>query len=96
MEARAAIGVTVIDSMTRQPLTGATVTVVSANGYAETVTAPASSGSYQFGFAYEKEGVYAVTVRRTGYHDWHIKDVVVTRDVCHVQGVGLEAALMPL
>ena len=96
LEARAAIGVTVIDSVTKQPLAGATVTVVRAEGYTESVTMPDSSGMNQVGMAFERDGVYVVTVTRTGYRDWQAKDVVVTRDECHVQPVSLEAAMVPL
>ncbi len=45
----------------------------------------------------ERPGVYAITIRKSGYADWTKGGVTVrmTSDGCHVQGVHLDAALVP-
>jgi hypothetical protein len=73
---------------------GATATAVDGtytdtNGFPEIITQPELAIS----LAYERAGTYAVTVTKTGYRDWMTSGVRVTRDVCHVRTVTLNAQL---
>jgi hypothetical protein len=45
--------------------------------------------------AWERAGVYTVTIRKPGYQDWIREQVVVTADECHVRTVKLQADLIP-
>jgi hypothetical protein len=88
--------VRVTDEVTKQPVLEYTVTVVRADGYTETRTAPPNY-SYALGLAWELDGTYAVEVTKSGYQDWRANGVVVTRGICGgVQPVSLEAAMVPL
>ena len=93
-----AISVSATDSVTKQPVYGITGTVVRADGYTETQTAPANFSSLAFAFetVTSTAGTYDVKVTKAGYQDWQAKDVVVTSGACGVQTVNLEAAMVPL
>ena len=43
--------------------------------------------------AYERPGVYRITVRKPGYQDWALSDVVVLKDECHVITQTIDVAL---
>ena len=93
-----AIQVSAVDSRTRQPLYGITGTVVRADGYTETRTAPSNFSALSFAFdgLSSTHGTYDVKVTKAGYHDWQTEDVVVSRGACGVETVNLEAAMVPL
>jgi len=90
-EARPAILVTVRDSITNVPVSGARVIARSAT-IADTAQG-LPDGTYPL--AYERPGTYQVTVERSGYRLWTRANVRVTRDECHVQTVSLMALLQP-
>jgi hypothetical protein len=97
-EARAAVSLTVVDSLTGQGtgLTGLFARVVDGTFRDSTTsffTNP-STGIPGAGLAYERKGTYTVTVRATGYQDWTKTGVNVTADECHVTGVALTARLV--
>ena len=48
---------------------------------------------FTFYGAYEREGTYTITVSKEGYLDWQQFDVLVTKNVCHVNTVSLQAYL---
>ena len=60
---------------------------------------PAESSSSQLAdlysrqSAFERPGTYAVHVERAGYSSWDTAGIVVTKEVCHVSTVRLNAAL---
>lgn len=93
MEARSAISVEMRDARTGAALTGPATLVVRDGAFVETAEIPA--GLTGFGAAYERAGVYVVTIRKAGYRDWTRADVAVKSDECHVQTVVLRAALEP-
>ena len=45
------------------------------------------------GTAWERAGTYSVRVRSPGFRAWRRDSVVVTGDICHVHGVGLDVLL---
>jgi hypothetical protein len=98
MESRPAIVVTVIDSLTKERVYGATATILRTDGF--TQTSIPHSTIYRVAFAFEGVepvvGSYSVKVTKVGYQDWEAKDVVVTEDRCHVQTVSLDAMMVPL
>lgn len=91
-EARAAISVEALDSVTNASV-GAGARIIASDGaFADTViTVENFGGSY--GLAHEREGSYTVTVEQEGYAPWSRSDVEVTRDECHVRTVRLTALL---
>jgi hypothetical protein len=97
-EARAAVSLTVVDSLTGQGtgLTGLFARVVDGSFRDSTTsffTNP-STGIPSVGMAYERKGTYTVTVRATGYQEWTRTGVTVSADECHVNGVALVARLV--
>lgn len=96
-EARAAISVTMVDSLTGSAagMTGTWARAVD-GAYRDSTgffTPPGVSGA-SAGLAYERAGTYAVTVHANGYRDWTKSGVVVTAGECHVNGVQLTARLL--
>ena len=97
LEARAGVNVTVTDSVSGAPV-ASTVTVIVQDGqYRDSTTVPAGSpqGTNSVGAAWEREGVYAVTVRADGYSTWAKSGVRVESGECHVKAVSLSAKLQP-
>jgi hypothetical protein len=89
MEARPAIAVTAVDSVTGAPLARSTVAVARQDGFADTLRGVDSTVSG----AHERPGTFRVTLVTPGYRDW-VTDVAVTRDECHVQTAQLRARLV--
>lgn len=93
-EARAAISVEALDSVTNAPV-GAGARIIASDGaFADTIITVENFGG-PYGLAYERAGSYAVTVEQEGYAPWSRSDVQVTRDECHVGTVRLTALLRP-
>ena len=90
-EIRYGISVDVVDAASQIPKAdGSTMTIRDGN-YVESTTTQ-GNGLTMVG-APERAGTYIVTVAHSGYHTWIRTDVVVTKDVCHVQTVSLRAEL---
>jgi hypothetical protein len=94
------ITVLAVDSISDDTLWTGTKLVQTAADYADSVTAPA--GPPPVGFprlvvssAYERPGLYAVTVRRAGYIDWVRENVQVNTAECGLYTVDLTARLVP-
>jgi hypothetical protein len=65
--------------------------------YQETLRNPApedTAAELLYG-ADEREGIYTVSVAKSGYRPWVREEVRVTGDECHVRTVNLEARLIP-
>ncbi len=97
-EARAAISLTVVDSLTGQPtaFTGLFARAVDGT-YTDSTTSfftNTGNGYVGAGLAYERKGTYTVTVRASGYQDWIKTGVNVTAGECHVNGAVLTARLV--
>lgn len=93
-EARAAISVEALDSITNAPVEAGARIIASNGAFADTViTVEDFDGPY--GLAHERAGSYTVTVEQEGYAPWSRSDVQVTRDECHVRTVRLTALLRP-
>ena len=43
--------------------------------------------------ALERDGTYTVTVSKEGYNEWTQSDIVVTKNICHVNPITLQAYL---
>ncbi len=88
------LSITVTDAVTAAPVEDVTTEIRDGTGWVDpylTVLGNTVMG------AGERPGVYTITVRKDGYADWTRSGVTVTMtlDRCHVQGVHLDAALVP-
>jgi hypothetical protein len=97
-EARAAVSLVIVDSLTNKgdALTGLWARAVDGT-YRDSSVMTFSDQSLQatrMALAYERKGTYTVTVHATGYQDWTKTGVLVTADQCHVNGVSLTAKLV--
>lgn len=73
---------------------GATATAVDGtytdtNGFPDNYTQPEQA----IPLAYERSGTFSVSVTKAGYRNWTTSGVRVTREVCHVRTVTLNARL---
>lgn len=91
MEARAGINVVVTDSVTGSPVTTGVTLIVQDGTYRDSTNG--FPGANSLGSAWEREGVYAVTVRADGYAVWNKSGVRVQSDECHVKAVTIPAKL---
>jgi len=88
------LSITVTDAVTAAPIEGVAAEIRDGTGWVDpNVTV---FGNTVMG-AGERPGVYSITVRKSGYAEWTRSGVAVgmTSDGCHVQGVHLDAALVP-
>jgi hypothetical protein len=85
---RPGIDLTTVDSLTAQPVLTAATVAAQDGQYADRVT----SLPPHYYFAYERAGVYAVTVQVPGYQTWR-RTLVVTSGVCHVNTLEVAAQL---
>jgi hypothetical protein len=90
LDARAGLALTVVDSMTGQPITSPSLVIAQAATFADTGH---SFNGPTYYLLFERAGTYDVTVNHSDYHIWHRTGVVVTADRCHVQRVTMTAAL---
>ena len=97
LSAAAGINLTIVDSLTGQPvaLTGLWARAREGSYVDSTIAAftDPQSGAVRMAMVYERRGTYAVTVHANGFQDWNKNGVVVTGDVCHVIGVPLTARM---
>ncbi|MCX5765873.1 MAG: carboxypeptidase-like regulatory domain-containing protein [Gemmatimonadetes bacterium] len=89
--AAAGLNVTVTDSVSGAPVSGATVVAVGRNGARNDSTITGSGGTAAL--LYEAPGSFDVTVRLTGYTTWSRAGIAIAKDVCHVIPVSLGARL---
>jgi fructose-1,6-bisphosphatase/inositol monophosphatase family enzyme len=94
-EARPGLSVTVRDSVTGAAVASGVEIVAHEGEYADTARA-SLLGSGVYALAYERAGVYDVTVSHPAYRAWARAAVRVTADECHVQTVSLLARLAPI
>lgn len=96
-EARPAITLTVVDSVTNQATLFQNLWAVARDGtYKDSVAVSlgdVQKGSVTVPLAYERAGVYTVSAKADGYQVWSKSGVTVTGDVCHVTTVALTARL---
>lgn len=90
-QAVAGVSVMVIDAITNQPITDATLTLT-AGDYTETLQA-GTNGWY--GGAAERADTYNLSITAEGYSTVHVEDITVTQGVCHVNPVDLHVELQP-
>lgn len=90
--------VTITDSASGEPRAAEAVAVARARAFVDTLDPAVSIGDVLISRqgAYERKGIYEVSVRAPGYRDWVRSGVIVRPGECHVQGVALEARLPPL
>jgi hypothetical protein len=91
-EARAGINLVVSDSVTGAPAAAGAIGVARDGTYADTLV---SLDGHTMAGAWERPGIYTVSVSKTGYVAWTLGGVRVSDGGCHVQGVMLEARLKP-
>jgi hypothetical protein len=96
-EARPAITLIVVDSVTNQPALFQNLWAVARDGtYKDSVAVSlgdVQKGNVTVSLAYERAGVYTVSAKADGYQLWSKSGVTVTGDVCHVTTVSLTARL---
>ena len=97
MEMRAGLQVTITDSASGEPRAGAALAIARDGAYADTLDPGVSNRDVLITRqgAYERQGVYDVVVRATGYRDWVQQGVMVRSGQCHVSVAHLEAKLQP-
>lgn len=92
------IVVAVYDAQTHAPIAKDAVGTIEDGSYMETLT-PAGGDSQgnliSIGGAFERPGTYTVRIEKSGYQTWEKKNVRVTKGVCNVNTVTLEADLQP-
>ncbi len=91
-----AIRVTITDSVTNAPLE-ATV-AVSADNFQEELelNGVMASGHPVYGGAFERPGLYTITVSREGYTTSVVEEIEVEHDGCHVLTQQLDVRLQPM
>jgi hypothetical protein len=94
-----AISIEVRDASTNAQISCGAQALIEKAGYQETIENPTGPNCYDgimLQGAYERPGVYTVTVTKPGYSPWSIDNVIVTSNICHVNTVTLQAAMQPL
>jgi hypothetical protein len=91
-EVRPGIMVDVRDSVTNALVGRGSIIVAREGAVADTATGT-SLGTGPYGLALERPGTYTLSVTQTGYQPWSKPGVVVTKGVCHVDGVAVTARL---
>ncbi len=90
------LAVYVRDSVTGAGIASGAQLVVNGVGYVDSVSVPearADLDSLAIPSAGERAGLYIVTVRKDGYHEWTSEPVRVTEDGCHVRLTRITARL---
>lgn len=90
MEARPALAVVVVDSVSGAGLAATTVAIAREGTFADTLRGADSVVSGVF----ERAGTYRVELSSPGYRNWTREGISVGRDQCHVQTVQLRAPLV--
>ena len=96
-EARPGIIIHVFDAASGNPAGCGAKATVTAPGFSEVAQSfgtPCSDSTPIFAVL-EKQGIYSVVVSKPGYQDFRVDNVVVSRDVCHVITVSIDARLSP-
>lgn len=97
-EARVGLQISVRDAVTGLPAANNVIAIARDNSFVDTLRAfpfgNPDSALTLYGL-YERPGVYAVILKKSGYQDWIRTDVVLNKDQCHVITVQLEARLQP-
>jgi hypothetical protein len=91
MEARAALAVVVVDSVTGAGLAGTTLALAIQGTTTDTL---AGRDSVVSG-AFERPGTYRIELTAPGYRPWTREGVVVKKDECHVLTERLRAIMVP-
>lgn len=92
------IVVSVVDAQTHASLAADAVVTIQDGSYTETLrpfSFDASGTVLSQAGAAERPGTYTVRVTRAGYTSFEKQNVVVTRNACHVNAVGVTAELQP-
>lgn len=89
------IVVTITDSASGEPRAAEAVAVAREQAFVDTLGPAVSEGGVLISRqgAFERKGIYEVTVRAPGYRDWVRSGVLVRPGDCHVQQVELQAPL---
>jgi len=93
-----AIRIEVRDANTTDPISCGAQAVIEQGTFQETVENPSGPGCFDGVMlvgAYERSGVYKVTVTKPGYNPWSVENITVTSNICHVNTVTLQATLQP-
>ena len=94
-----AVRIDVRDALTDAHISCGSQAVIEQGKFQETVQNPAGAGCYDdvlLEGAYERPGIYTVTVTKPGYGTWSKDNVAATTDLCGVIPVTLKASLQPL
>ena len=96
LEARPSVTLSVVDSLTADPVSADSVTVWAVSGsFADSLRVSSDVAARVLGFGEERPGTYDVGVDAAGYRPWRVNGLVVTADECHVRTVALTARLVP-
>jgi hypothetical protein len=94
-----AVSVAVLDSITGLAIeNGSTARARDGSFVDSMVVSSDTTGNAPYAFpiplAYERAGVYQVSVSRAGYRDWSTSNIRVTKATCHVRTATLVAKLV--
>jgi hypothetical protein len=100
-ELRAGLVVEVRDAPTGLPAADGATGEITDGGYTETLLLEGGmlmppNPALQLVGAWERPGIYNVSIAKAGYRFWRQPSVVVTADSCHVETVRIQAALEPV
>jgi len=99
-ELRPGITLTVLEDATGAPASCGAQALITASGYSETVqhpsTMPGCADTVPLSGAYERPGVYNVTVSKPGFRDVTLGNLAVEAGVCHVNTVTATVRLIRL
>ena len=89
------ITVTITDSLSGEPRAADAVALARDGAFVDTLGPAVSQGGVLISRhgAWERRGIYEVTVRAGGYRDWVRSGVIVRPGDCHVRQVELHAPL---
>ena len=89
------ITVTITDSVSAEPRADDAVALAREGAFVDTLGPAVAQGGVLISRqgAWERKGIYQVTVRAAGYRDWVRSGVIVRPGDCHVQQVELHAPL---
>jgi len=92
---RAALAITIVDSVTGLPVASGASVVVSDGSFQQTIAIPESPSTTTVGAAEDRPGSYSIVVTRPGYRDWTRSGVDVQSDGCLPVTVAVTARLVP-
>jgi hypothetical protein len=84
-ESEPALIVTVVDSVTSQNITPGSAVVARQGFYVDSVFVAPNASQVSVSLAYDRPGIYTLTVHHSGYRDWRRDAILVPGTGCGVR-----------